>query len=219
MSGPCCSSPGNEEVFTARAARRGALLQRWFGHSPADRRLLGAIPDDAVRGARVLEIGGGLGQVQLALLDRGAVHATNLDLTANWEEPARRLAADAGHTDRVTRFVGDAAAPPELEPADLVVLHRVVCCTREWRAMLDTALSVGPTTVAITLPRDTRVGRAVAAVGNTLKRWSGSDFRFHLHDPVAVLGHLRAVLPAVVADVHGPQWRSVVLSTVDEASD
>ncbi len=213
MGEPCCSSPGNDDVFTARAARRGAVLQRWLGHSPADRRVLAAIPDEAVQGARVLEIGGGLGQLQLALLDRGATHATNLDLSPHWEEEALGLAERAGKADRITRIVGDAAAPPPLEPADLVVLHRVICCTREWRAMLDTALSVEPTTIAVTMPREGWFVRTVARVGNWFGRRTGSSFQFRVHPHHEVLGHLLPTLPALVADRRGLQWRTVVLTS------
>lgn len=211
MSGSCCSSPGNNDQFDERTARFRARWHRWFGLSRSARTILAALAARGIDGARVLEIGGGLGHLQLALLTRGAAHATNLDLSPNWEEEARALAAEQGVADRITRIVGDAAEPPPLQPADVVVLHRVVCCTDAWAEMLDTALSVGPRLVALTLPRSVWWTHAFARVGNALERRRGRDFRVRIHDPAAVLGHLRASDMTVVHDTGGPVWRTVVL--------
>lgn len=211
MSGSCCSSPGNNEQFDERTARWNAWWHRWFGLSRSERNIVTGLTARGIEGARVLEIGGGLGQLQLALLARGAGHATNLDLSPSWEEEALALAAEEGVAGQVTRIVGDAADPPPLEPADVVVLHRVVCCTDAWAAMLDTALSVGPRLVALTLPRSAWWIHAFARVGNALERRRGRDFRVRIHDPAAVLGHLRAADMTVVDDTTGPVWRTVVL--------
>lgn len=211
MGGSCCSSPGNDEAFDERAARWNARWHRWFGLSRSERDVIAGLAARGIDRARVLEIGGGLGQLQVALLSRGAAHATNLDLSPNWEPVAQALAVEEGVADRITRIVGDAADPPPLEPVDVVVLHRVVCCTDAWAAMLDTALSVGPRLVALTLPRSTWWTHAFARVGNALERRRGRDFRVRIHDPAAVLGHLQAQDMTVVDDITGPVWRTVVL--------
>lgn len=216
MSGSCCSSPGNNEQFDQRTARWNARWYRWFGRSRSERDIVDGLTARGVGGARVLEIGGGLGQLQLALLEAGAAEATNLDLSPNWEEEALALAAEAGVADRITRIVGDAADPPPLEPADVVVLHRVVCCTDAWAAMLDTALSVGPRLVALTLPRSVWWTHAFARVGNALERRRGRDFRVRIHDPAAVLGHLQAADLTIASDSSGPVWRTVVLEAAME---
>jgi magnesium-protoporphyrin O-methyltransferase len=83
--------------------------------------------------ATVLGIGGEVGQLQVELLRRGASHVTNLEIFENYEPAAARLLEQAGMTDRVTRRLLDLArAPEEVEPADVVVLHRVVCCYRDY---------------------------------------------------------------------------------------
>lgn len=216
MGGSCCSSPGNNEQFDQRTARWNARWYRWFGGSSSERDIVNALTARGIRGARVLEIGGGLGQLQLALLEQGAAQTTNLDLSPNWEEEALALAAEAGVADRITRIVGDAAEPPPLEPVDVVVLHRVVCCTDAWAAMLDTALSVGPRLVALTLPRSVWWTHAFARVGNALERRRGRDFRVRIHDPAAVLGHLQAADMTIVGDIAGAVWRTVVLEAALE---
>lgn len=216
MGGSCCSSPGNNQEFDERTARWTARWHRWFGLGRSERGIIAALEARGIGGARVLEIGGGLGQLQLALLARGASHATNLDLSPHWEDQALALATEEGLEDRITRVVGDAADPPPLEPAEVVVLHRVVCCTDAWAAMLDTALSVGPRLVALTLPRAVWWTHAFARVGNALERRRGRDFRVRIHDPAAVLGHLQAADMTIVDDTAGPVWRTVVLEAALE---
>lgn len=212
----CCSSPGNDEVFSEGVARRTAWRYRRFGLLPRERAVVDGIVDLGVDGARVLEIGGGVGQLQLSLLDHGAVEAVNLELSPNYEEVAHRLAADSGHGGRVTRRLGDAAHLEDpLPAADVAVLHRVVCCTDDWRGMVDAALATGPDVVAITLPHDGVVPETVGRVGNALLRVTRGEYRMRHHAPDAVVGHLTAAGYAVVHDDTGLFWRSVVLQRAD----
>jgi magnesium-protoporphyrin O-methyltransferase len=51
-----------------------------------------------------------------------------------------QLAEAAGLSDRVTRRLVDIAATPEaVEPADIVILHRVVCCYPDYERLLSAA--------------------------------------------------------------------------------
>jgi magnesium-protoporphyrin O-methyltransferase len=61
------------------------------------------LPESRVLGATVLEIGGGVGQIQLELLGRGAAAAINLELSPAYDTEAARLLAEAGLADRVQR--------------------------------------------------------------------------------------------------------------------
>ena len=107
------------------------------------------------KGMTVLEVGGGVGEIQVALLESGvAASAINIELSPNWEAAAKALLAERGLTDRVTRlngdFVQEAAALPK---ADAVILHRVVCCYPNWQAMLTAATSRANRFVVVTFPR------------------------------------------------------------------
>jgi hypothetical protein len=82
-----------------------------------------------IEGATVLEVGGGVGDIQIELLKRGAARAVNLELSPAYEEEATRLLREAGLEERAERLLHDIAADPaDIVPADVVVLHRVVCC-------------------------------------------------------------------------------------------
>ena len=80
-----------------------------------------------IAGASLLEVGGGVGDLQVELLKAGVGHATNVELSAGYEETAKEMIAAAGLTDRMTRHLGDFVEDQDkFEPADIVVLNRVV---------------------------------------------------------------------------------------------
>jgi hypothetical protein len=77
----------------------------------------------------VLEVGGGIGEIQIELLERGTAPTVNLELSSAYDPEAKRLLRQAGLEERAERRLHDIAVEPDaVEPADVVVLHRVVCC-------------------------------------------------------------------------------------------
>ena len=79
-------------------------------------------------GARVLEIGGGIGRIQAELLATGAADQGEVvELVGAYEPYARELARDIGSEARTSfRIVDILDEPDAVEPADIVVLNRVV---------------------------------------------------------------------------------------------
>ena len=49
-----------------------------------------------IEGATVLEIGGGVGEIQIELLKRGVARTVNLELSPAYDEEAVRLLHEAG---------------------------------------------------------------------------------------------------------------------------
>ena len=89
----------------------------------------------------MLEVGGGLGEIQLELLKRGAARSLTLELSPDlrWTRrcawPARRAS-----TARVERRSTTSRSDPDaVEPADVVVLNRVVCCYPDYERLLGAA--------------------------------------------------------------------------------
>ena len=128
MSG-CCDPRGCDQMFGDGFARHVARKFRRRGLDAVAGRMVDFLAADGVAGATVLDVGGGVGEIGIELLRRGAARATTLELSPAYDEEAWRLAREAGVADRVRRRQVDiAATPAAVEAADLVVLHRVVCC-------------------------------------------------------------------------------------------
>jgi cyclopropane fatty-acyl-phospholipid synthase-like methyltransferase len=106
-----------------------AKRYRKRGLDKTARRMVGFLEQRGIEGATVLEVGGGVGEIQIELLKRGAAHTVNLELSPAYDAEAERLLGEAGLQERAERRLHDIAVEPHaVEPADVVVLHRVVCC-------------------------------------------------------------------------------------------
>jgi len=157
--------------------------------------MVGFLVDQGIEGATVLEIGGGVGGVHVELLRRGAAKATNLELSDAYEPEAARLLREAGLADRVDRHLVDIVAEPEaVELADVVVLHRVVCCYPDYRGLLGAAADHARRTLAFSHPRGHVLNRATTFAENVGHMVRRQEFRAFMHPPGAMV--------AVLAD-HG----------------
>ena len=92
----CCDPRGCDRFFGSRFARRMAGRYRKRGLDATAQRMVGFLEQQGIAGATVLEIGGGVGEIHLELLRRGAERAVNLELSPAYDAEAARLASEAG---------------------------------------------------------------------------------------------------------------------------
>jgi magnesium-protoporphyrin O-methyltransferase len=195
-------------VFDDRFARSRAARYRKQGLDAAARRLVGALEPGGLQGATVLEIGGGVGEVQIELLRRGAASVTNLELSPAYEVEAARLLDEAGLTGRVDRRIADIATDPHaVEPADVVVLHRVVCCYPDYARLLSAAADHTRSQLVFSFPPRNPASRAFLAMQNGLLRLSGRRFRTFAHPPAAMLAVLAEHGLHAALVTRGAVWR------------
>src|ERR671912_288825 len=105
-SGPC-DPRGCEQFFGRGFARRRAARYRRRGLDATARRMVEFLGQRNTQSASVLEVGGGVGEIQVELLKRGAVAAVNLELSAAYEDEALELLRAAGLEGRVERRLHD----------------------------------------------------------------------------------------------------------------
>jgi Methyltransferase domain len=136
----CCPSRDYHRFFNQRFARRLADRYRKRGLDKTAQTMVEFLRTLGIEGASILEIGGGVGEIQVELLKAGAARAQNLELSPAYEQPARTLAEQAGVQGRLDWRIHDLAQDPgTVAPADLVVLHRVVCCYPDYERLLAAA--------------------------------------------------------------------------------
>ncbi len=184
----CCPSRDYPRLFNRRFARRLASRYRQRGLDKTARRMVGFLDQLGIDGATVLEIGGGVGEIQIELLKAGAARAHNLELSPAYEEQARRLAGQAGVEGRIDRQIHDLAEDPgAVEPADLVVLHRVVCCYPDYERLLGAAADHARRALVFSYPPRNLLSRAFYGVFNLVMRLTRISFRGFAHPPGAML--------------------------------
>ncbi|MGK5111698.1 class I SAM-dependent methyltransferase [Geodermatophilus sp. CPCC 205506] len=195
-------------MFDARFARRRAARYRRRGPDATARRIVELLAAGGLDGATVLEIGGGVGEISLELLGRGATSATVVELSPAYEQQAAALVAEAGLSGRVHRRLVDIAEDPTaVAPADVVVLHRVVCCYPDHPKLLGAAAGRTRARLAFSFPPCNAVSRAVVATQNRLLRAGGREFRTFAHPPEAMLDVLAGRGLAPVLAHRGAVWQ------------
>lgn len=192
-----CGCDGFASIFDEATARRDRDRYHRDGPDRTTRLLLELLTPYRSAGSSVLDIGGGIGIIDLELLRAGAGHATLVDASTAYLAVARDEARRAGVLDRVEfvegDFVGRAAS---IDRADVVTLDRVICCYPDMEALV--AESAGHSRVAygIVLPRDRRSTRLGIAFVNLWYRVRRSAYRAYVHstgrvDEIAAANGLR----------------------------
>jgi 2-polyprenyl-3-methyl-5-hydroxy-6-metoxy-1,4-benzoquinol methylase len=188
----CCDPRGCDRFFGRRFARRMARRYRKRGLGGTERRMVEFLEREGLGGASVLEVGGGVGELQVELLKRGAERAVNLELSPAYDDEARRLLAEAGLQGRVERRIHDIAVAPEaVEPADVVVLHRVVCCYPDYERLLGAAAEHARRLLVFSYPPRNPISRTIIWLQNLGLRIIRSEFRTFAHPPAAMVAVLR----------------------------
>jgi hypothetical protein len=209
----CCTPTGYRTIFGARTAEREARRYRKQGLVRSARWLFERLAAPGLPGRTVLEIGGGIGDLQLELVGAGADHATNVEIVDTYEDAARRLIADRGLERRIGRLIGDFARAADAAPAaDIVVLHRVVCCYDDPDTLVAAACAHSRDRVALTLPRESWWVRLGCAVTNAWFRARRIGFRVYVH-PLARMLDVAAAGGFAPTETHrGALWSSIVLA-------
>jgi magnesium-protoporphyrin O-methyltransferase len=181
-NGPQCCGQDFERVFDAREAERDLRSWREDGLPDSSAELIDALRDAGVEGARLIDIGAGVGMVHLELLASGAASAVDVDASSAYLATARSEAERRGVGDRVTYRHGDVVElAGDLPPADVVTLDRVICCYPDLTALLHAALGPRPRLVGLVHPVDTWWVRLSASVLNALSRVLRRRDDFYIH--------------------------------------
>lgn len=179
----CCRPRDYARFFDGRFARRAAGRYRRKGLDANAERMVTFLRERGLAGASVLEIGGGVGEIGIELVKAGAARAVNLELSPAYEAEARRLAEEAGLAGSVHWRARDITEDPGVEAADVVVMHRVVCCYPDYERLLGAAAGRARRAVVFSYPPRNLGSRACTGAFNLLQRLTRSTFRTFAHPP------------------------------------
>jgi Predicted methyltransferase len=186
--GDCCSPKGYRWIFSERNARAEAQRYLRKGLDPTSRRIVDSLRQEGVEGRTLLEVGGGVGAIQIELLKAGVTRAVSIELTPTYEDAARELLREAGLEDRVVRKVMDfAEAADEVEAADIVIMNRVICCYPDMPRLTGAAADHAREVLVLSFPRETWWMRSGLTLANAALRVARRQFQIFLHPPDRIL--------------------------------
>ena len=184
---PSCCKPDYDAQFDEKGAREDLLTYRRDGPDGSTKRLIDALRREGVEGATLLDIGGGVGVIQLELLAAGAASSLDVDASSAFLAAAEQEADARGFRDRVAYRYGDFVdLADEVEAADIVTLDRVICCYPDVRALVGRSIARARRLYGLVYPVDRWWTRAVSRLGNAILRLFRSDFRIHVHAEAVV---------------------------------
>ena len=188
----CCGGESVGAEFDRETAQRDLRRFRRRGPITSTRLLIEALQPTKNGATTLLDVGGGVGAIHHALLDSGVHDAIQVDLSSDYIAASRDEATRRGHKDHVQFVHADFLnAAPQLGPADIVTLDRVVCCYPDMEGLLTAAATRTRQLLGAVYPRDVWWVRAGAAVANVLLRMRRTDFRVFVHSPAAIDAVLR----------------------------
>lgn len=169
-------------MFSPRQAHRTLERYRKRGLGALEQEMVAAASADGLERARILEIGGGIGAIQTELVRAGADRGEVVELVGAYEPYVKELASESGLESRTSFRVHDVLESTEgVEPAEIVVLNRVVCCSPEGVRLTAVAAGLTRQTLLLSFPRE-RLG-VTTALGllNVGLRLLGRSFRVFVH--------------------------------------
>jgi magnesium-protoporphyrin O-methyltransferase len=185
----CCSGCARyaeaELQFGAAVAARDLERYRRKGPDATSRLLLNAVRGHVNGAMSLLDIGAGVGVLDFELLANGVSSATLVDASPAYLDAAGREAESRKVAARLRCVVGDFAVLADgIESADVVTMHRVVCCYPDHASLLRAAAKHARRVFAFSYPRDRWYNRFWLALENVRRRLVGNPFRSFVHAPV-----------------------------------
>jgi magnesium-protoporphyrin O-methyltransferase len=170
-----------------------------------------------VEGATVLEIGGGVGALDVELLKAGAERAINVELSPYYEQAARELWAEQGIADRIEYRVANLAEDgKDVGPADAVLMHRVVCCYPDYDALVGAAAERTRRHLVMSFPREWAASRVLVGGINLVARMLRWEHRSYVHPVAEIIAAAERQGLTPVLERRGRIWQMAALERVPE---
>jgi magnesium-protoporphyrin O-methyltransferase len=211
----CCTPKGYRTIFSEKSAAGEAKRYRRRGLDGTTRRIFDLIQKRGVQGKTLLEVGGGVGAIEIELLKAGMANAVNVELTPTYESAAGRLIGEAGLAGRVQRKVMDfTEAGEEVGTADVVVMNRVICCYPDMPKLAAAAAEHALEVLVMSFPNDRWWSQLGLSFGNFLFGLFRIQFRVFLHPPAQILDAVEQHGFKTRANNRGLLWQVAVLERV-----
>ena len=179
---PCCQCQGIETWFSKKWVAKQLRRYHKKGPEKSTRILIDALKEQGVQNMALLDIGGGFGAIQHELLKTGVRNADSVEAATAYLEAAREEAERLGLAGRIRFYHGDfVELAPEIPPADIVTLDRVICCYHDMPAQVGLSAEMSRKFYGLVYPRDTRLMKLIVKIQNFILRIRGNPFRVFVH--------------------------------------
>ena len=184
----CCQCQGIETKFNQKYVTKKLEKYRKDGPKNTTLQLIEALQVEDTEGMELMDIGGGVGDIQHALLKSGVGNAINIEASTAYIEACKVEAEYQGHAARINHLQGDFVELAEGIPsADIVTLDRVICCYHDMSQLVNLSAQKANRLYGFVYPRDTWWVRLGTLFYYNLRHWlQRNPMRIFVHPTEAV---------------------------------
>ncbi len=183
----CCQCQAIEDFHNQKVVQQELSRYRKKGPDEPTRNLIEAIQKEGIQGLTLLDIGGGVGGIQHALLQAGADHAVDVEASYAFIQAAQEEAGRQNLAERISHLYGNFVDLAEdISPADIVTLDKVICCYPDMEALVELSSERARKIYGLVYPYDTWYNRVFEALENFFFKITRNPFRIFIHSHQAV---------------------------------
>tara|TARA_Y100000590_G_scaffold428453_1_gene539778 strand:+ start:5492 stop:6130 length:639 start_codon:yes stop_codon:yes gene_type:complete len=178
----CCQCQGIESMFDKNSAKRDLKRYLKKGPSTTTKILLNAVNKIGVQGMTFLDIGGGIGAIQYALIKWGALNGVSIEASSAYIDSIKEETGENKLTEKVVFKHGDfTTIASDLNSSDIVTLDKVICCYDDMNRLVDLSSKLARKIYAVVYPRDNWWTKLFLPIINFYPKIKGSSFRLFIH--------------------------------------
>ncbi len=189
----CCQCQGIEAKFDQAYVSEQLENYRKDGLKKTALQLIEALQAEDIQGLSLLDIGGGVGGLQHALLNSGVRNAINVEAASAYLEACKVEAERQGHATAIDHMQGNFVEIAEDVPAaDIVTLDRVICCYHDMPNLVGLSAKKATRFYGVVYPRDIWFLKLIVQIYYNFRHWiNRNSMRVFIHPTEAVEALLR----------------------------
>ena len=151
------------------------------------RLLIEALKRQEINGMTLLDIGGGIGGLQFALLQEGVQHAISVEASSAFLQVAKEEAKRQGFYEAIEFHHGDfVSLATSLPGVDIVTLDRTICCFDDMPALVNASLDKTAKFYGLVYPKASWWQKLSHVAQVLLGIFKTDAFTMYYHNPEAV---------------------------------
>lgn len=178
----CAHCIGGENIFNEKEARKNLKHYNKKGPNKTTIQLLNALEQQDMTGLSLLDIGGGIGVIQIELLKKGVSQATDVDASQAYITAARQLAKQEDLDKKTRHIYADFIdCHKDIGGHDIVTLEKVVCCYPQVEDLIRHSTAKAGKYYGLVYPLDGAVAKAVNKMAHLYFKMTKNPFRTQIH--------------------------------------
>ncbi len=183
----CNQCQAIEDFHNQKVVNQELARYRKKGPDDSTLKLINALQKEGIQGLTLIDIGGGVGGIQHALLQGGVSRATNVEASKAFLQAAREEAQRRNIDAQISHHYGNFVDLSEdIPPADIVTLDKVICCYPDMETLVNLSADHARKVIGLVFPHDTKFNKLVGVLENFYFKITRNPFRIFVHSRQAV---------------------------------